>query len=123
MTSSDRPPVPGFERRVLPRTPVERAVRVQVAGRPVFMAMTANVSRGGFFVKMRDPPPVGTRVKFVLDLGQRAIRGHADAAWIRLRSSLDEGPRGMGLRIIFLLDDGARHFEQFVAEAEAQTGR
>ena len=116
--SQPPPRVTEANRRSHPRIPVERAVQIQIAGRVDAMAVTANVSAGGLFVKMPDPPPVGTRVKFALDLGARAVRGHAEVAWIRLRRLDRDGPRGMGLRIVFLLDDGARYYDRFVAENE-----
>ena len=92
-------------------------MRLQVAGCEELLAVTANLSTGGLFVKTTEPPPVGTRVRVVVDLGERAIRGYAEVAWIRTRYGGHDQPRGMGLRFVFLLDDGARFLESFVSAA------
>lgn len=112
----------GFERRRHSRLPISRPVRLEIAGVDDVMAVTANLSSGGLFVECPEPPPVGTRVRFALDLGARAVRGHAEVAWLRLRYASREEPRGMGLRILFVLDDGARELTDFLAEAERDAG-
>ena len=103
-----------MERRRHDRVPVARPVRLQIAGREEVLAVTANVSPGGLFVECQEPPPVGTRVKFVLDLGSRAVRGFAEVAWVRLRFKQTDQPRGMGVRILHVLDDSARHLTDFI---------
>ncbi len=109
-----------LERRRHRRALLERPVRLQIAGHDEVLALTANLSAGGLFVKIAAPPPVGTRVRFVVDLGERAVRGYAEVAWIRSRFPAADHPRGMGLRFVFVLDDGARHLADLVDAAESR---
>ena len=107
-----------YDRRDHRRLTIERPVRLQIAGHVEVLAVTANLSPGGLFVKESMPPPVGTRVRFVVDLDDRAIRGYAEVSWIRARFAGADRPRGMGLRFVYILDDGARHLEAFIEKLE-----
>ena len=95
-----------FEFRENTRTSLEVPVTIKIADRDGVHARTSNISIGGFFVALSKPPPVGTMVKFVLDLDGRVARGFGEVAWIRLTSRGLEMPVGMGVRFRHLLDDG-----------------
>ncbi len=80
------------------RTHIAIPVRIRIAGQDDLTAVTANASCGGMFVKMTNPPPVGTLVRFEVDIGSPTIRGYAEIAWIRVRFGGSERPAGMGLQ-------------------------
>ncbi|WP_342376544.1 TIGR02266 family protein [Myxococcus stipitatus] len=58
-----------------------------------------NLSPGGMFIRSRTPQPVGTPVKFEVQIagGVRVLRGTADVRWIREVGD-PSGPPGMGLQ-------------------------
>jgi uncharacterized protein (TIGR02266 family) len=58
-----------------------------------------NLSPGGMFIRTRSPQPVGTLVKFEVQIagGVRVLRGTAVVRWVRDANST-EGPPGMGLQ-------------------------
>ncbi|MBN1204861.1 MAG: TIGR02266 family protein [Myxococcaceae bacterium] len=58
-----------------------------------------NLSPGGMFIRTRTPQPVGTPVKFEVQIagGVRVLRGMAVVRWVRDATST-EGPPGMGLQ-------------------------
>lgn len=64
----------------------------------------SNISRGGVFIRSKDPLPVGTRVNLefhvVLEEIEK-IKGMGEVKWIR-RTSDQEGPAGMGVVFIEL---------------------
>jgi Tfp pilus assembly protein PilZ len=69
-------------------------------------ARTGNISLGGFFVALPNPPPVGTMVMFALDLDGKVARGFGEVAWIRLTRTSLERPLGVGVQFRHLLDEG-----------------
>jgi molecular chaperone DnaK len=58
-----------------------------------------NLSPGGMFIRSRSPQPVGTLVKFEVQIagGVRVLRGTAVVRWVRQVADA-EGPPGMGLQ-------------------------
>jgi len=60
---------------------------------------TANLSTGGMFVQGRNPRPVGTLLRFELQLGEgEPIRGVGEVVWIRAHSLGPDAPSGMGVQ-------------------------
>lgn len=60
---------------------------------------TGNLSIGGMFVAARNPRPVGTLLRFELDLGSgEPIKGLGEIVWMRLRSLGEEAPSGFGVQ-------------------------
>lgn len=108
---------PQFEFRENARTSAEVLVTIRIAGRDGMRAKTGNISPGGFFVALPNPPPVGTMVKFALDLDGKVVRGFGEVAWIRLTSKSIEMPVGMGVRFRHLLDFGGVLLRLFLARA------
>ena len=88
-------------------------VTVLIAGREM-QAKTGNISEGGVFVALPDPPPVGTMVKLAIDLGDRAVRAFSEVVWVRLRSGAS-GTVGMGLQFRHFLDDGEQQLRFVLA--------
>ncbi|MFP2911695.1 TIGR02266 family protein, partial [Pyxidicoccus sp. 3LFB2] len=58
-----------------------------------------NLSPGGMFIRSRTPQPVGTPVKFEVQIagGVRVLRGNALVRWVREVGD-PAGPPGMGLQ-------------------------
>ena len=115
MSSDSREGPSRFKFRESTRTPLEVPATVLIAGGEI-QAKTANVSLGGVFISLPKPPPVGTMVKFALDLNEKAVRGFSEVVWIRpAQESLDR-PVGMGLQFRHFLDDGEGALRLFLAE-------
>ena len=115
---------PDVEFREDTRTPLVLPVRIKVSDSAEVLARTGNISAGGLFVATRKAPPVGTQVKFVLDLGQKIARGYAEVVWLRVRSKSTEAPSGMGLQFRHFLDDSRQHLiHRLEEERRAQERR
>ena len=98
--SSDGPR--GFrEQRLDPRASIMLAVRIQVdAFEEQRTGLTANVSISGLFMTTSRPEPVGSLIKFELDLYESGptIRGVGEVVWIRVAYDGPSAPVGMGIR-------------------------
>jgi uncharacterized protein (TIGR02266 family) len=90
------------------RMPLKASVRLQFGATEELTASTANISIGGFFVAYRPPKPVGTLVRFEIDLPGLAdpISGYGEVAWIRVREEGKSQPVGMGVRFRHLPEPG-----------------
>jgi molecular chaperone DnaK len=105
------------------RTPVGLAVRLSYGSVDEFVERFAvNVSRGGVFIRSRDPKPPGTVLAFELRLsgGEAAIRGRGVVRWIQAEDRAAHPPRAPGMGVQFLgLDEGSRALvERMVALKE-----
>jgi molecular chaperone DnaK len=81
--------------------PVGLRVRLGCATPDEFAEKYAvNLARGGFFVRTRDPQPVGTSVMFELLLagGERVIAGTGVVVWTKVPGPAEKAAPGMGLR-------------------------
>lgn len=101
-------PVPPLGRqpfREATRVPLEVPVKVKFDSFGEMQAgFTANVSRGGMFVRGTDPRAVGTLLKFELELSRSsiAIVGLGEVVWIRLKQRDQQQPPGMGIQFRYL---------------------
>ena len=92
-----------------------------------------NLSPGGMFIRSRTPQPVGTLVKFEVQIasGVRVLRGTAVVRWVR-EDNHPEGPPGMGLQFqeldpltqalidkMLKLNKAAAHAQAPAADADA----
>ena len=60
---------------------------------------TANLSTGGMFVAAKSPRPVGTLLRFELDVGTgEPIKGLGEVVWMRPHSLGPEAPSGFGVQ-------------------------
>jgi len=107
----------GEEFRESTRAPLETPVTLQIDtfSEPQ-SGYTANVSVGGMFVNLSDPQPVGTIVRFEVELGggDSTIRGVAEVAWIRAHAQGPELPAGMGLQFRLIEEDGQERLRAVV---------
>lgn len=102
------------------RVPLEAPVSLQfdAFGQPQ-SGFTANISVGGMFVQSCSPRPVGTRLRFELELeaGTEPISGLAEVVWIRVKQHCLEQPAGMGIQFRYLDADSRRRLDAAVADA------
>ena len=106
--------------------PVELALRLAFGSIEEFILRYAtNISRGGMFVRTRDPRPSGTPVLFDLQLksGEHVIRGEGVVVWSAAPSAPGEAPRqpGMGVRFT-ALDPESRALVERVVAARGEAG-
>ena len=84
-----------------------------------------NISRGGVFIRTRDPRPVGTRLLLELRLsgGEAAIRGEGVVRWIQAEDPAAHPRRAPGMGIQFTkLDDASRALVERMAELKERRG-
>ena len=101
VSSSDTPP----PSRHAPRLSYEAVVRLSCAGRRgIHTGFVRDISRGGMFLRLVDPEPVGRRLGFELFLpGWRSpARGVGEVAWNRPTYEGPGRPPGMALRFVAL---------------------
>ena len=116
--SSDTTAKPsGVDARVAPRVAVRAQVELTFDDwRIPTQTYTANVSETGLFAVKKNPPPVGSLVKFSLrtDSGSE-IRGMAEVVWVRLKTKSLDSPNGVGLRYRWLDAEGQEKLRELVA--------
>jgi molecular chaperone DnaK len=100
------------DKRAGGRMPVGLAVRVSHGTLDEFVDRFAvNISRGGVFIRTREPKPVGTRVSLELKLhgGETVIRGEGVVRWVQAKSAAARPPAAPGMGIQFTdLDEKSR---------------
>ena len=93
----------GANRRKALRVPVFVEVRILLPDFATFVReVCRNVSLGGMFVQTPTPPPVGSVLRFELDLPERSgvVQGTAEVAWCRAADDPPDRPAGFGLRFL-----------------------
>ncbi len=86
------------------RTPIGLAVRLSYGTVDEFVDKFAvNISRGGLFIRTREPRPVGTRIAFELRLqtGEVALRGIGVVRWVQAESATASPPTAPGMGVQF----------------------
>ena len=104
------------------RTPVIIKFRFRSATIDEFIDQySRDISRGGIFVKHKEPLPVRTLVKFEFKLktDQPVIRGVGRVVWTRdMAHATRDRPPGMGIKFIKLDDESRQLIEKVVAGKE-----
>ena len=107
------------------RAPLEVPAEVQVdAFSDPLTGRTANVSKGGLFLTLRDPLPVGSLVRFRLQLGDppTTVEGTGEVVWIRAHGEGPNRPAGIGVQFRYLDDQGSRLLRIEVEKALERMG-
>ena len=102
------------------RAPLHAPATLQVdAFTEPLAGYTGDISLGGMFVKMRNPPPVGTILRFEIELPDPAgkVKGMGEVAWLRAQGLVPGQPAGMGMRFRFVEEDGEPLLRQAIEEA------
>ncbi len=84
-----------------------------------------NISRGGVFIRTRDPKPVGTLLVLELRLsgGEAAIRGEGVVRWIQAEDPTAHPRRAPGMGVQFTkLDDASRALVERMVELKERRG-
>jgi molecular chaperone DnaK len=113
------------ERPREPRTPVGLRVKLSYGSVDEFVERFAtNISRGGVFIRTRDPKPVGTQVDLELRLsrGDLVVRARGVVRWISEENLAARPPVAPGMGIQFLaLDEASRQvIERIVTHRESR---
>ncbi len=114
------------DKRTGGRTPVGLAVRLSCETVDEFVDRFAvNISRGGVFIRTREPKPVGTRVALELKLqgGETVIRGEGVVRWIQAESPTARPPAAPGMGIQFTdLDERSRALVERMVSLKERRG-
>lgn len=97
--------------------PVELEYTEEKSKEPTY---TANVSLEGLFVLTSNPKPVGTRLRFELQIrsDRPAIRGFGEVRWIRVRDEGRGRPAGMGIKTSLMIgEEGQELLRETIAGA------
>jgi molecular chaperone DnaK len=108
------------------RRPVGLAVRLSYGTIDELVERFAvNISRGGVFIRTRDPKPVGTPLHLELRLagGEAAIRGEGVVRWIQAEDPAAHPRRAPGMGVQFTkLDDASRALVERMVELKERRG-
>ncbi|MBM4778127.1 MAG: TIGR02266 family protein [Archangiaceae bacterium] len=79
-----------------------------------------NLSDGGMFIRSRDPKPVGTELKFRVEIanGQRVMQGSAIVRWVRGADD-PAGAPGMGVQFVALDESSKVLVERMLASTQS----
>jgi len=117
----------GEEKRREPRVEAKLAIRLAYGTLDEFVERYAlNVSRGGIFVRTRDPQPPGTAITLDLQLvtGEKVVRGRGVVAWTTPPSAPGEPRRDPGMGIRFTeLEPESRALVDLVVATQPAAGR
>jgi molecular chaperone DnaK len=84
-----------------------------------------NISRGGLFIRTRDPKPVGSLLNFELRLlsGEPVVRGEGVVRWLQPADPTAHPPRPAGMGVQFLrLDDASRDLVERIVTLKERRG-
>jgi molecular chaperone DnaK len=108
------------------RTAVGLLVRLSYGSVDEFVEKFAtNISRGGVFIRTRDPKPVGTVLNLELRLagGEAVIRASGVVRWIAAQDPSAHPPTAPGMGVQFLsLDDQSRQIVERMVTLREQRG-
>ena len=107
------------------RAPVQAPATLQLdAFSEPLSGLTANVSLGGMFVQMHDQPPVGSIVKYKVELGTppAAVHGTAEVVWMRTAADGPQRPAGVGLQFRLVEGAGGSILKTIVSKALEELG-
>ena len=110
-----------------PRTSVGLRVKLSYGSVDEFVERFAtNISRGGVFIRTREPKPVGTQVDLEIRLatGESVIRSRGVVRWVAAANPKARPPVAPGMGIQFLqLDEASRELvERMVSARESRAG-
>jgi molecular chaperone DnaK len=108
------------------RTPVGLLVRLSYSSVDEFVDKFAtNVSRGGVFIRTRDPKPVGTMLNLELRLagGEAVVRARGVVRWVADEDHSSHPPTAAGMGVQFLaLDEASKQVVDRIVTLREQRG-
>src|SRR6476659_777108 len=113
------PKVPDHTRRDM-RTPITLKIKFKSSNLDQFIERySVDVSRGGIFIRTKEPLPVGTQLKFEFQLQDASslIAGEGTVVWIREHDPNRSGVApGMGVRFDKLQSASLQVLEKILSE-------
>src|SRR5438477_4959355 len=108
------------------RTPITLKIKFKSANLDQFIERySVDVSRGGIFIRTKEPLSVGTQLKFEFQLqdAQPLIAGEGTVAWIREHDPTRTGVApGMGVRFDRLAPQSQQVLDRILAEKQRMEG-
>ncbi len=103
----------------------EAGVRLAVSGEDgEVSATTRDIATGGMFVSTPEPMPVGTSVRFVLQLGSEdepaEVEGEATVVWVRPEAGGADQPAGMGMQFSRVEPPGEERLALLFSEEQTE---
>jgi type IV pilus assembly protein PilZ len=117
-----QPPNPD-DQRAAPRAPVRLRVEYQKMN-SFFADYTKNISKGGTFIKTKQPLPIGTRCMFAMSVPalSEPLLLQGEVAWILSPEAALEQKTDPGMGVQFRFDSGGREeFEELVERMMAES--
>src|SRR6476619_7324241 len=115
------PTVPDHTRRDM-RTPITLKIKFKSSNLDQFIERySVDVSRGGIFIRTKEPLPVGTQLRFEFQLQDASslIAGDGTVVWIREHDPARQGVApGMGVRFDKLAPDSQRVLDRILNEKQ-----
>jgi uncharacterized protein (TIGR02266 family) len=99
------------------RVPLAMKIRFKSATISEFIEQySRDLSKGGIFIRMKSPMPVGTLIKFDFRLQDERslIQGVGRVVWRREDDSGDDAPSGMGIKFIKLDENSRGNLERII---------
>ena len=108
------------------RTPVGLLLKLSYGSLDEFVEKFAsNISRGGVFIRSREPRPVGTVLAFELRLqgGEAVVKGKGVVRWIQREDGSARPPAAPGMGIQFVeLDERSREIVERIVTLKEERG-
>jgi molecular chaperone DnaK len=108
------------------RTPVGLLLKLSYGDVDEFVEkFAANISRGGVFIRTREPKPVGTLLAFELRLrgGESVVKGHGVVRWVQREDPAAHPPVAPGMGVQFLdLDARSREIVERIVTFKEKHG-
>jgi uncharacterized protein (TIGR02266 family) len=104
------------------RAPISAKVVVRFDDQPNEQrGFAVNVSEGGLFIELDEAKPVGTLLRFELELPTTAVvSGFAEVVWIRVRNESSVRRSGCGIQFRHLEPGGRERLRHAISEALAK---
>src|SRR5258708_22207697 len=113
--------VPDHTRRDM-RTPITLKIKFKSSNLDQFIERySVDVSRGGIFIRTKEPLPVGTQLRFEFQLQDASslIAGDGTVVWIREHDPARQGVApGMGVKFDKLQADSQRVLDRILSEKQ-----
>ncbi len=108
------------------RAPIGLLLKLSYGSLDEFVEKFAsNVSRGGLFIRTRDPKPVGTTLSFELRLtsGDPVLKGQGVVRWVQLENPTASPPTAPGMGVQFTsLDERSREIVDRIVALKGRGG-
>lgn len=107
------------------RAGIETRVDLEYRGVPRFVSgMSEDISPGGLFVRLDEPPQEGTRLRFGfrLDPDTPVVRGLGEVVWVRTEEGGPDQPKGAAIRYVEFDDEDRARVVAASRRGEAAAG-